>query len=267
MTNSAHAAEHSSSDKSSLGRALDTERAYFSLGAEVERLTGADLVWTPDFVHAPAAAVVCDVDPDVVAQCGAAWVAQVENRLSSVGIRLSRIYLKSDHAEIGALLRDAGYICREEAFFADNLPGPPPLLTFRSVRTEEDWARKLRFHQQVQESPDGHANLAADLVNLERHKCAHGMEAFLAEIDGVTVGAIGAVWGVGVVRVKNVLVHHDHRRRSVGTTMLSHIAALGRARGIREQCLVALTEGEGQKLYRSLGMRLVGSQFEWSKPL
>jgi ribosomal protein S18 acetylase RimI-like enzyme len=267
MTNPAPAAGQPRSVKSSLERALDTERAYFTLGAVVERLTGAELVWTPDFVHAPAAAVVYDVDPDLAAQCTVQWVTQIEDRLLSLDIQLSRIYLKSEHAGIGALLSGAGYVCREEVFFADNLPDPARLLTFRSVRTDEDWACKLRFHEEVPESPDGHANPVADLVALERHKCAHGMEAFLAEIDGVTVGAIGAIWGEGMVRIKNVLVHHGHRRRSVATTMLSHIAALGRARGIREQCLVALSEGEGLKLYRTLGMQPVGSQFEWSKPL
>lgn len=250
-----------------LQRALETDRIYFELGAQLEPLAGAELAWTPDFVSAPASAVIHRVDLQVLSYCNLDWLNGVESRLTQLGIRLARFYLQDRDAGIESLLGDAGYMCREELVFVDDLPDPPPLLTFRPVRTKEDWARKLKFHEQVTESPDGHANSAADLVGLERHKCAHGMESYLGEAEGRIVGVVGAVWSEGVVRVKNLLVHHDHRRQSVATTLLSHIAALGRDRGIREQCLLALRGKHGEKLYRSLGMQLIGSQMEWSKRL
>jgi ribosomal protein S18 acetylase RimI-like enzyme len=252
---------------SALQRALETERTYFELGAQVELLAGAELAWTPSFVRAPASAIVHRVDQHALAHKGPGWLIDVEDGLIDRGIGLSRIYLQDRDTRVESVLSDAGYVCREELVFVDNLPDPPTQLTFRPVCTEEDWARKLSFHEQVTESPDGHINSAADLVGLERHKCAHGMESFFGEVDGSIVGVVGAVWGQGVVRIKNLLVHHDHRRQSVATTLLSHIAVLGRARGIREQCLFALTGKVGERLYRSLGMRLVGSQTEWSKPL
>lgn len=267
MTIAAQAAGRPATGPDLLGRALDTERIYFELGARLEDLTGAVLAWTPAFVAAPAASVIHRLEPDAVAGRGPSWLAEVESRLAERAIRLARIYLLARHAKLERLLSNAGYARREELVFADSLPDPPSRLTFRPVLTEEDWARKQAFHESAPESPDGHLNRAGDMSGLERHKCAHGMEAFLGEIDGVTVGVVSAVWGDAIVRIKNVIIHPAHRRRSIGTELVSHVAAMGRKRGIREQCLVALGGGAGERLYRSLGMHQAGSCFEWSKRL
>ncbi len=255
------------SASSLVDRALATELRYFEIGALTEPLGGAVLAWTPEFVRAPAASVVQRVDPKAVLDGGPAWLTAVERRLAGHGICLARIYLTVRNVQVDSLLRQAGYACREELLFTDNLPDPGAMLSFRKVQTDEDWARKLAFHLEAPQSPDGHDTQAADLVGVERHKCAHGMEAFLGEIGGKVVGVVGALWGDGIVRVKNLLVHPDHRRRSIGTALLSHIAVLGRQRGLREQCVLALEGGAGEKLYRSLGMRQPGRQFEWSKRL
>ena len=250
-----------------LDRALDTERIYFELGACLEDLDGAVLAWSPAFIAAPAAAVVHRAEPEVICARGRDWLAETESKLGALGIRLARVYLRARHEPIERLLSDAGFTCREELVFADNLPDPPPLLTFRPVLTEEDWAEKRAFHEEVPESPDGHRNGAADLTGLERHKCEHGMEAFVAELDGRTVGVAGVIWGDSIARIKNVLIHPAYRRQSVATALVSHVAAHGRARGISEQCLVALKGGAGEMLYRSRGMTIVGSCYEWSKRL
>lgn len=250
-----------------LTRALETEQTYFELGARLEDLAGAVLAWTPGFVAAPAASVVHRVEPDAIVGRGREWLAGAESRLEELGIPLARIYLMARHEGMETLLSNAGYACREEILFADALPEPAAPLTFRPVVSDDDWARKRAFHRGVPESPDGHCNGAAELARLEQHKCAHGMEAFIAEIGGRTVGVAGAIWGEGIVRIKNLLVHPDFRRQAVATTLMSHIAAHGRARGISEQCLVALKGGTGEMLYRSLGMTVVGSCFEWSRRL
>ena len=250
-----------------LTRALETEQTYFELGARLEDLAGAVLAWTPEFVAAPAASVIHRVEPDLIAGRGRDWLAGAESRLVARGIRLARLYLMERHAGMEALLSDAGFACREEIVFAHGLPAPSPLLAFRPVVTEQDWARKQAFHEEVLESPDGHAEGAANLANLERHKCAHGMEAFIGEVEGAVVGVAGAIWGDGIVRIKNLLVHPAFRRQSVATALVAHIATHGRSRGIGEQCLVALKGGAGEMLYRSLGMTDLGSCFEWSKRL
>lgn len=267
MTCAVRSAERSEPRPDQLTRALRTDCLYFELGAELEDLTGATLAWTPAFVAAPAASVIHRVEPGVVAGHGPGWLASTESDLAKRGIRLARIYLMNRDAGMDRLLHDGGYACREELVFTGELPESPVPLTIRPVLTDKDWARKRAFHEGIPESPDGHGNAAADLTGLERHKCAHGMEAFLAEIDGRPVGVVAALRGDGITRIKNVLVHPGHRRQSVATALVQHVAALGRSRGTNEQCLIALKGGAGEKLYRTIGMTVVGSCFEWSKRL
>lgn len=250
-----------------LARAVETDRIYFEMGAELRQLAGATLAWMPGLTGSPAAAVIQRVDPEAVARGGERWVSDAERAFADTGGELVRIYLDGRYDGADEVLRQAGYSDRDELVFVHRLPDPPPGLTLRAVTSEGDWQAKLRFHETVDETPDGHGNRAADWVELERRKCLAGMDAFLAEQDGAIVGAVGAVWGDGIVRTKNVVVHPGHRRRTIGKAMLCHVAALGRARGVSEQCVMAVRGETGELLYRAAGMQMVGIQVEWSKPL
>ena len=72
-------------------------------------------------------------------------------------------------------------------------------------------------------------------------------------------------WGDGLVRMKNIVVHPAHRRRSIGTAILSQVAAIGAERGVSELCVFAVRGEAGELLYRAAGMKVVGTQVEWSK--
>jgi ribosomal protein S18 acetylase RimI-like enzyme len=248
-------------------RAIETDRIYFELGANAKRLPGAVLAWMPGLADAPAGAVIHRVEPEVIAAMGANWVVQAERALAEVGAELARIYLDARDGAADEVLRLAGYADRDELVFAHTLPEETPCLILRPVKSDEDWERKLRFHEETQVFPDGHSNRPSEWVALERRKCADGMDAFLAEADGETVGAIGAVWGDRLLRMKNIVVHPAHRRRSNGRAMLAQIAAIGRERGVSEQCILAVRGDAGELLYRAAGMQVVGSQVEWSKQI
>jgi ribosomal protein S18 acetylase RimI-like enzyme len=252
---------------SALKRAVETDRIYFELGAEIERIEGATLAWMSGLTHSPAAAVIHRVNAEAIAVGGPTWIEDAERRLAAAGVGLARIYLDERHAGADEQLRRAGYADRDELVFVHSMPDPPLGLTLRPVRTDQDWSEKLRFHEAVDETPDGHGNRAADWVALEQRKCAAGMDAYLAELDGRIVGAVGAIWGDGIVRTKNLAVHPDHRRRAIGRVMLCAMAAIGRQRGVSEQCVMAVRGETGELLYRAAGMQMVGIQVEWSKPL
>ena len=250
-----------------LARAVETDRLYFELGATTEALPGAILAWMPGLIASPAGSVVHRVDPAVIADLGETWVRQVERSLTKLGASLARIYLDTRSTAVDEMLRNAGYADRDELVFVHSLGESAPGLTLRPVQSAGDWEAKLRFHTEVHETPDGHYHRPAEWVALERRKCAEGMDVFLAESDGHVVGAIGAVWGDGLLRIKNLVVHPAHRRRSIGRGMLSQLAAIGRERGISEQCILAVRGDAGELLYRSAGMQVVGTQVEWSKQL
>lgn len=249
-----------------LDRAIETERHYFEMGARIERLDGAILAWMPGLAACPAGAVIHRADAEVIARHGTQWIAEAKRALSTAGVALARVYLDS-RGPADDLLRRAGFADREELVFANSLGDGGSELDLRPVLTPDDWQRKLKLHQAANISPDGHHVPAAEWVALERRKCEDGMEAYLAEAGGEIVGAIGAIHGDGILRMKNILIHPAHRRQGLARAMLHRLAAIGRKQGISEQCVFAVRGDAGEQLYRSSGMQLVGTQVEWSKPL
>ena len=252
---------------SAFARAIETDRAYFEMGSQTRTLPGAVLAWMPIISALPAAAVVHRVDPVKAAQAGTAWIEEAERALAEVGATVARIYLDAPEEMLGAMLRQAGYVERHELVFVGSLAPPSIDIALRPVITDADWAQKLEFHREARITPDGHDNDPADWVALERRKCGDGLELFLAEIDGKPVGTIGAIWGGGLLRLKNILVHPAHRRSAVGQAMASKLAELGRARGISELCLLAVKGGAGEYFYRGIGLQPIGAQVEWSKQI
>jgi GNAT superfamily N-acetyltransferase len=250
-----------------LARAIESDCSYFEMEAEIARLDGATLAWMPGLTRSPGAAVVHRVDPAAVAAGGSEWIAACETAMAGVGSSLCRIYLETRHDRADAILSGAGYVARDELVFIDAVPDPSIDVTLRRVESAADWADKLLFHQAANETADGHGNLAADWVELERRKCRAGMRAYLAELDGEVVGAVGAIWCDGFVRTKNLVVAPRRRRRGIARAILGRIAALGRARGLPRQCVLAVRGEQGELLYRSLGMPMIGFQVEWSRPL
>jgi ribosomal protein S18 acetylase RimI-like enzyme len=248
-------------------RVMETDRAYFELGAETKRLPGATLAWMPGLARYPAAAVIYRVDAEVVEARGAQWVVDAEASLAEIGARLARIYVDRRGTGADDVLRAAGYADRDEIAFVHEFPEPSSVVALSPVRTEADWRRKLALHEAAEGPPDGHFIEANDHVTLERAKCAHGMEMFLAEYKGEAVATAGLIPGEGVLRIKNIVVHPDHRRQRFGASILANIAAIGRARGLPTLCLFALAGEPGELLYRAVGMRIAGTQVEWSRPL
>jgi ribosomal protein S18 acetylase RimI-like enzyme len=250
-----------------LSRAIESDSTYFEMGAERQQLDGATMAWMPGLTRSPAAAVIHRVDPEAVASGGARWVAKAEAAMAEAGASLCRVYLETRHVRAEAALKSAGYAAREELVFLDSLPDPEIQLALRPVESSSDWAEKLRFHQEADETPDGHGNLAGDWVELERRKCLAGMETYLAELDGRVVATVGAIWCGDFVRAKNLVVASDRRRHGIGRAIVGSLAMLGRERGIADQCFVAVRGERGESLYRSVGMDMIGYQVEWSKPI
>lgn len=253
--------------RSTLARAIETDRGYFELGAELQLLPGATLAWMTGLATSPAGAVVHRVDPDTIAEQGSDWIAQVERPLAAAGAGLARIYLDGPHAGAGKVLQCAGYAPRDELVFVGSQIDPPSGMTLRRVESDGDWRRKLEFHELAQATPDGHRNNAAQWVELERRKCAAGMVAYLAEVGGRVVGAVGAVEGEQLLRIKNLVVHPSHRGCGLGRAMLGAMAGIGRAKCMAHHCTMAVKGDDGERFYHAIGMEMIGLQVEWSKPI
>jgi ribosomal protein S18 acetylase RimI-like enzyme len=250
-----------------IDQAITTENLYFELAAERLKLAGATLAWMPGLAAIPAAAVIHRVDPDAIASSGKRWLVEAEGAFTDAGARTARIYIDRRNPAAEQALAGAGYRCREELVFAGSLAGAGPEVTLRRLESHDDWQRKQLFHRQAGCNADGHANEADAWVELERRKSAAGMHAYLAEAGGEIVGAVGAIRHHHILRFKNLVVHPGQRRKAIAQSMLDALAEIGRQSGA--SCQVALAVGGelGERLYRSLGLTIIGSRFEWSKRL
>jgi mycothiol synthase len=92
---------------------------------------------------------------------------------------------------------------------------------------------------------------------------------FVAVADGGIVAAAttmtypkdGEAW------VEEFAVARDHRRRGVGTALLTHVFAELRRAGAPKVLLSTDSRGGGRDLYESVGMRVARSYTKFSKPL
>ena len=250
-----------------IDQALATENLYFEFAAERRELAGATFAWMPGLAAIPAAAVVHRVAPDAIASGGESWLAEVQRAFADAGAGTARIYLDRRDAEAEQALAGAGYRRRVELVFAGSLSGAGPEVDLRPLASDDDWQRKRLFHREAGCNADGHANEADAWVELERRKSAAGMHTYLAESGGKIVGAVGAIRHRDVLRFKNLVVHPDQRRKTIGRSMLEALAEIGRRDGANCQVALAVGGELGERLYRSLGLAIIGSRFEWSKRL
>jgi GNAT superfamily N-acetyltransferase len=245
---------------------VETDRRYFEMGARIAQLPGAEIAWMPGLAHCPSAVVVHRVTASSVARQGPAWVRLVEKRLQELGAASARVYLDEPDTVVAGILGAAGYQARREiALGASRVAAAGKEIRLRQVDSREDWQRKLQFHEAVPERPDGHGASAADWVDMERSKCSLGMRTFLAWRDGEVVGTIGVIPSAEPWRLKNIVVHSDFRRQSVGRGMISRMADRARKGGASGLCLFGIEGTVGEALYRACGFAETGCQIEWTR--
>ena len=205
---------------------------YFELGANVEPVAGARLAWMPDFVDMPAGCVVLD------AEAGSAdpvrTLDAVEDRVAAVGGRRVRLYLGSRVPSLEVVMRGRGYVSREEIGFVMT----EDLRATRSIEIEpvddaRTWELKRALHVASPDSPDRHGIAPERAVALERRKSlGGGMDVWLIRADGAVAGTMCSFGCGDLLRLKNLLVHRDLRRRGIGLAAIAELARRGRLTGL-----------------------------------
>ena len=247
---------------------VESDRRYFEMGARIVPLPGAEIAWMPGLAHCASAVVVHRVDPSSVARQGPGWVRLIEEKLQELGAGSARIYLDRPDVVAAGILGAANYQSRREiALHAARVGAADKGVVLRKVESGEDWQRKQQFHEAVLERPDGHGASAVDWIDMERAKCSLGMQTFLAYRGPDVVGTIGLIPSAGPWRLKNVAVHPDFRRQSVGRAMIARAADLARKGGAAGLCLFGVDGTGGEALYRACGFVETGFQVEWTKDL
>lgn len=253
-----------------LGRDLiETDSEYFEMAALTERIAEATLAWMPDRPQVPAACVVHRVDPDAPTAEAPARIDAWERRIRSLGFAHARVYLTSESA-IDSSLAGAGYRRREEIGFLspDGFGGAAARVHLRPVNRPSEWRLKQSVHEECGLGPDGYRTPCGAWVEMERAKCETGrMSAFLIEERGVLRGTACAIETPTLVRLKNLVVSPDGRRRGIGTHAILALRARDAAAEPRRIGVFALDGSDAGVMYDKAGLSSATRLIEWSKPL
>lgn len=240
---------------------------YFELGAQVESIAGARLAWMPGLADVPAGCVVLDADswPDDVA--AAAALEALERRVGEIGGRRVRLYLAHERAGVADALRERGYSSRGERGLV--LPAAVPCGERVALDPLEDasgWRLKRELHVDSPDAADGHPVAPDRWVELERRKTGPaGLRPWLIRIGGTVAGTVCTLEGDGFLRLKNLLVRRDFRRRGVASATVAAFGAVARAQD-RTLGLFAVEGTAGEGVYRKCGMMPVVRWVEWQGP-
>ena len=250
---------------------LESDVGYFAAGARQRSVSGFVLHYMEGLTHLPAGCVA-------IAQRNPAperAISELEDHFRELGCGMARIYLQHDDPGLVKALYERAYedrceVALRRAIDAPHKPGSAehPSLSVIPVEGARHWAHKSALHARLSHGPDGYPFNPDRWVELERRKAASGyMELFLLEQNGAVCGGFGLSFQGPMVRLKNVLVHPDHRRRGLASWIGLEAARVATTRGKQAAGCLAVPGGYGERAYRRAGYTVVGQQFEWTKPL
>ena len=241
---------------------------YFTAGAEVSELPGSTMSWMKGLTMLAAGCVVHVIDPSQIDD-PATWVSQIENEIQRVGASYFRIYLGGQPKALERELRRRGYRMTREIGYAIDAKMRPQgsAIELMPVIDDKDWELKGAIYRTVPPVPHGGIDHADHMLELERRKCEAGyMTPYLLVVDGDPCGSMSAAKVGGVMRMKNLVVLPNHRRRGAATAAVELTGHLAAGAGLAAGGLYALESGPGSLVYQKLGLRDVVQQFEWMRP-
>ena len=246
-----------------LDAVIASDRRYFAAGADAQPLPGAVLLHLPGSAGVGAGTVVWVDDPAAVATSGD-WVGQAAQAAAERGAPTLRVYGLPDDGPAADALAAAGLVARHELAYVGPAERTAPCIDLRPARGPEGRSARRRVAGSATTAPDGHPVEAERFLAGEERRAASGdLDLFVAWEGGEPVAVVGALRSDGLLRLKNLLVRPDRRRRHlaarVTSTMLGWAAEEGRTLGT-----VALEGEPGERIYRSLGMTIAGRYTEWS---
>ena len=244
-----------------------SDERYFELGARIDPVAGVRLAWMVGLADMLAACVV--LDGEVWSDRAEAMTAldAVEERVREVGGSRVRLYLEREVSAVVEVLRDRGYSSREEAGYVlpQRIPGSEKV-SIQPISTDADWAQKQTLHRESPDPPDGHEIPADRWVELERRKTgSDGLSPWLILVGDTVTGTAAVMDHGALMRLKNLLVHREYRRRGIATAAIAAFGIMAEEKG-RTLGLFTVVGSAGDLVYRGCGMKPVARWVEWLGP-
>ena len=251
---------------------FDSERRYFAAGSINKRILNGTFSIVPGYSSLPSACLMHAVDGRRLPTDIGQWAQSLEEVFGKHGSRLCRLYVASEASPLQADLTASGYQSVKEVGLYTRLKSHQhihwPDARLRPIDQAHDWQRKAELYVEAQKGPDGHNMQGRAYAELERIKCEAGyMRSYLYWHEGQPVAAVSLAISARYARMKNVLVHPEHRGQGIGLRLVHALFAEAVRNGATELGAFAAEGGVGHKLYHRCGLRDITYQIEWTKPI
>jgi ribosomal protein S18 acetylase RimI-like enzyme len=249
---------------------LESDRRYFEAGAEIVPVPGAVIARLRGDERLAAGCVVQRIDPAGLPDDAGAWLSALEERLRGFACPRARLYLDAPHAALETALARRGYRPREEYGLvrAADRTEVGGTIALRPAADEAGWRERRKLIERSQRAPDGHRAEPDLWVEMERRKHQAGyLRPYLIVSGDAVVGAVGTAPCRRILRLKNLIVDPDHRRRGVATAVASLLARVAAQEGYAAMGCFVLEAEPGVAAYANAGYRRVTQQTEWVRDL
>ena len=132
------------------------------------------------------------------------------------------------------------------------------------MTTDADWEAKARVHEAGDIGPDGHATSPDCWVEMERRKSSgSSLQFFLVRYGDDFCGSVGVDEVGSVLRLKNIVIHSDWRRRGIGSGVVRRLGEMAQTRGRIGMGVFGVPGRPGGALYQRLRLEPIVTQYEW----
>ncbi|MBI4749607.1 MAG: GNAT family N-acetyltransferase [Acidobacteria bacterium] len=249
---------------------LESDMAYFKLGARCTPLRGAWLARVPGLEHLAAGCILVDLDFQQIESDRENWLNEVTQILSTLNCPRIRFYVYDTSPDFRSALELQGLQSRCEIGFLGrpHASRPDCSVTLRPVETDAEWKAKPQLYHGVTGPTFGYQGPADDWVELERRKSSVGpMKTFVIQSDQTMCGSVSTIEVGTFLRIKSLFLRPEWQGKGIGLQVMNLMGHLAYQLEKDAFGIFAVAGSAAEKLYTRAGLLPLTQQHEWNKPL